>query len=188
MNYYSFVSEPRFFEFLLEIDRSIAIAAHGVPCQHCGGKLDQADFHRTGYGIPDEAPAEVRRRFSFSCRVDGCRRRKTPDSVRFIRGMAYAAIVIVLAAAVHHGLTPDRVTAIRQKLNVSRQTVSLWIKWWRDQFAASPFWRKARGLFMPPLDEAKLPLELMNYYATNDNKTGEPSARSVVKFIAAYPL
>ena len=187
MNYYDFVAEPRFFSFLLEIDRSIAREAHKVPCRYCGGKLDQADFHRAGYGLPDEAPAEVRRRFSFCCRRDGCRRRLTPDSVRFLRGMAYTAIVRVLAAAIHHGLTPDRANFIKKNLHVSRQTSSLWIKWWREVFTPSPFWQKMRGLFMPPLDETKLPLALMNYFAIKSD-TAEVSAKSIVKFIAPYPL
>ena len=52
MNYYDFVSHPRFFLFLLEIDRSIAQEAHRAPCTHCGGKLNRGNFRRAGYGLP----------------------------------------------------------------------------------------------------------------------------------------
>ena len=127
MNYYDFISSPHFFLFLLQIDRATAKAAHEIPCVHCGGKLDWANFWRSGHGLPNDGDPMCRLRFSLCCRADGCRKRVTPDSLRFLRGMAFTSVVIVLLSAIQHGLSPGRTKILTEKFNVRRQTVTRWI-------------------------------------------------------------
>ena len=103
MHYYDCVSNPDFFSFLLEIDRSIAKEARRRRCSRCGGKLDVSNFQRSGYGLPPGSSKECLIRFSFCCREDGCRGRETPESLRFLWGKAYVSIVIVLISALQHG-------------------------------------------------------------------------------------
>lgn len=183
MDYTNFVSQPAFFSFLLEIDRSIAAEAHAKACIHCGGKLDRADFWRSGHGLPGGADAEVLRRFSLCCRTDGCRKRAMPDSVRFLRGMSYVSIVIVILSALNHGPAAKNTTPLAAALKVSRQTVRRWIKWWRDVFPLSPLWRVGRGEFMPSLSEDNLPQSLLDHYKGKIDVTREIIA-ALLRFLA----
>jgi hypothetical protein len=122
-----------------------------------------------GYGLPADAADECRRRYSFCCRADGCRQRVTPESVRFLRGKAYLAVVIVLLSACQHGLSPSRVGTLKTQLKVSRQTIATWLRWWRDRFVPSPFWKGLRGRFMPTLDEMTLTFALLSAFERECN-------------------
>ncbi len=145
MTYYDLLSHPNLFQMLTIFDRDIASLVHAKErCQRCGGQLDCADYRRSGYGMPAGAGDEVKRRFSFCCR--DCRRRRTPDSLRFLDGKAYPGVIVTLLAALQHGETAARLSALRKALGVDRRTLDHWSRWWRDHFAASAFWRGARGL------------------------------------------
>ena len=124
-------------------------------CPHCGGPLYRADYKRKPRGGPlwDW-------RFSFCCGQDGCRRRRTPESVRFLGRRVYAGLVVVLLSAMVHGLTADRVRRIREVLKLDPRTLERWRQWWLDNFVRSRFWKAARARFMPPLCEQTLPLSL----------------------------
>ena len=185
MNYYDFVSEPGFFLLLLKIDRSIAAEAHGRPCAICGDKLNRGDFRRIGYGLPAGTDDECRRRFSFSCRRDGCRKRLTPESVRFLRGKAYVSVVIVLMSACGHGLSPDRVQKLKSSLKVSRQTIQTWLTWWKNRLVPSPFWKGRRGRFMPALDETTLPFSLLEAFG-RETAEAEVGVKGVLRFLAPF--
>lgn len=185
MNYYDFVSQPRFFSFLLEIDQSIAEEAHDRPCRHCGGRLDRGDFMRAGYGLPAGAGDDLRRRFSLCCREDGCRRRLMPESLRFLRGVGYVTIVVVLLSAIQHGLSAERAAALQANLKVSRQTIRHWLAWWRGDFAVSPFWKARRGRFPPLFDDGRLPLAILAAFAAA-HAGGEPAAVAMLRFLAPY--
>jgi hypothetical protein len=185
VNYYDFAAEPAFFLFLLEIDRCVAVEAHGRPCAECGGKLDVANFWRSGYGLPEGAVDECRMRFSFSCRSAGCRMRETPESLRFLRGKAYVSIVIVLISAVRHGLSPERVKALTTRLKVSRQTVANWLKWWREHFPSTDFWKTRRAYFMPSLEEMRLSLSLLEVFGNQTADTRDGVER-LLRWLSAY--
>lgn len=185
MNYYDFVSQPRFFSFLLEIDQSIADEAHSKGCPSCGGRLNRANYMRSGYGVPAGGERALQRRFSFCCREDQCRKRKTPESLRFMRGMGYATITVILVSAIHHGLTGERLSALTKNLQVSRQTVSRWIKWWRERFATSRFWKTRLGRLASDLDPQCLPLSLLKAFdgAHSDKQS---AMTALLKFLAPY--
>ncbi len=184
MDYINFVSQPAFFSFLLEIDRSIADEAHERPCRHCGGKLDRADFWRSGHGLPSGGNDEHRRRFSLCCRTDGCRKRAMPDSVRFLRGMSYVSIIIVILSALNHGPASKCSASLTAQLKVCRQTVQRWIKWWRDVFGASPLWRCRRGEFMPPLSEDNLPRALLDHHMGKVGAVTREALAALLRFLA----
>jgi len=123
--------------------------------------LHAAPFPRKPRGGPAVLPAGYDRRHSFCCDVDGCRKRVTPPSVRFLGRRVFVGAVVVLAAALRHGLTPARVRRLREALGVSRRTLERWRDWWRETFAASPWWRGLRGHFAPPVPTATLPRSLL---------------------------
>lgn len=185
MDYYEFVARPEFFSFLLEIDRSIAAEAHSGPCAFCGDRLNRADFLRTGYGLPSGSGDDLRRRFSFCCRGDSCRKRVTPESVRFLRGVAYVGIVVVLMSAVAQGLSVARVRELTTTLKVSRQTVARWLVWWKERVVTSPFWCERRGRFMPSLDELRLAAALVGAFEATCDEPRQVALR-LLRFVASW--
>jgi hypothetical protein len=144
---------------LEEVDRDLAEAARAAGCLECGGVVHRADYARKPRGGP-----QWDTRDSFCCDVEGCRRRVTPPSVRFLGRRVYVGFVVVLVAAMHHGLSRERVEAIRETLGVDVRTLARWRAWWLDTFVQSSFWQDARARFMPPLKEASLPWSLCEFY------------------------
>jgi hypothetical protein len=126
----------------------------------CAGVLHRAAYPRKPRG-PATVPAGYDRRHSFCCDVDGCRKRVTPPSVRFLGRRVFVGAVVVLASALRHGLTAARVRRLREALGVSRRTLERWRAWWRETFADSPWWRGLRGRFAPPVATATLPRSLL---------------------------
>lgn len=154
------LADQQLFQLLEKVDSDLAAEAHAKGCLHCGGKLYRGDYERKPRGGPqwDE-------RYSFCCGKEGCRRRNTPESVRFLGRRVYAGLVVVLMAAMAHGLTADRVRRVREVLNIDRRTLERWRQWWLDNFVRSSFWKAARARFMPPLCEKTLPLSLCLSFA-----------------------
>ena len=76
-------------------------------------------------------------RLSFCCAQDGCRRRSTPASVRFLGRKVYLGVIVVLLTALHHGLTEARRRRLIEELDVPLQTLWRWQRWWREQFVAT---------------------------------------------------
>ena len=163
MNYYDFLSQPKFFHFLTEIDKDLAEIARACGCSRCGGKLDTSDFRRGGFGLPAEAGEGTLLRFSFCCREDGCRKRMTPDSLRFLYRKAYAAAVVVLLAVITNGDDAKRATALARAVRVDRSTLRRWRKWWREDVAASAYWLSRRG-DLPPELTSPLPQRLVEAF------------------------
>lgn len=179
------MSEPRFFLFLLEIDRYIAQSAHDQPCSHCAGRLNWGNFYRSGYGLPAGSDESLRIRFSLCCREDNCRKRLTPPSLRYLRGVSYVTIVVVLLSAIQHGLSTSRAKTLKKELKVSRSTIARWLIWWRQDFATSSFWRAGRGRFGPTLDETCLPTAILKSFH-NSHTNDEAAAVGVLRFLAFY--
>lgn len=138
-----------------KIDQENATAAQKNGCQHCSGRLHRANYKRKARGGPD-----WNLRDSFCCAEDGCRRRLTPESVRFLGRRIYAGFIVVLVSAMMHGLKPERLERIREILDVDRRTVERWRQWWLESFVRRSFWRSARARFVPPVDEATVPWSL----------------------------
>jgi hypothetical protein len=142
---------------LTKIDADLAAQVCARGCLHCAGALHRSDYRRKLRGM--EGEDEVWRD-SFCCAVDGCRRRMTPGSVRFLGRRVYAGFIVVLLTALRHGLSASRVTALQEYLGVDRRTVERWRAWWLQHFAQTRTWRAARGLLLPPPKEATLPWSL----------------------------
>jgi hypothetical protein len=96
----------------------------------------------------------------LSCTQDGCRKRNTPASVRFLGRKVYLGIVVVLISAMNHGLKPARVHALRESLGIDRRTLDRWRRWWLETLVQTSFWKAARARFMPLICEKTLPLSL----------------------------
>ena len=154
------VHDPAFHQFLLAADRELAEAARIGGCGRCGGKLHRADYLRH----PERGPEREAVRFSFCCATDGCRRRRTPSSMRFLGRRVYLGLVVVLASVFWQGLTPRRVKRIEDVLGVSERTLGRWRKWWLREFAQCQLWRSRRGRFGEPVAPDRLPTSLFERF------------------------
>ena len=91
--------DDKFFHWLLQIDEATCqkVAAQG--CAECRGRLHRADYPRKPRGGLLELTGEVfSRRFSLCCGREGCRRRATTPSVRFLGRRVYLGVVVLLAS------------------------------------------------------------------------------------------
>jgi hypothetical protein len=145
-------------ELLEKVDTELAAKVRQGGCLHCSGKLHRSDYKRKPRGGPKKD--EELYRDSFCCDQDGCRKRHTPPSVRFLGRRVYWGFVVVLVSAMHHGLKPERVWVLREQLGIDRRTLERWREWWLETFVQSSFWKAARARFMPLLCEKTLPLAL----------------------------
>ena len=149
------LADQELFELLEKVDADLVEEARSKGCPLCGGKLHRSDYDRKPRGGP-----QWDLRFSLCCAKDGCRRRNTPPSVRFMGRRVYAGLVVVLVSAMVHGLKPERVNCLRKALGIDRHTLARWRQWWLGLFLESSFWREARARFMPPLCHQGMPLSL----------------------------
>lgn len=161
---------------LTKIDADLAAQACAQGCA-CGGALHRSDYPRKVRGVKVEA-----RRDSFCCAEEGCRRRVTPGSVRFLGRRIYAGFIVVLLTALRHGLTTERVTALREHLGVDARTLERWRAWWLQDFAPGRPWRTARGRFLPPPGEATLPWSLWRSFGDD----GEKSLLELLRFLTPW--
>jgi hypothetical protein len=150
-----YLADQELFQILEKVDADLTEAARSKGCLLCGGKLHRSDYDRKPRGGP-----QWELRFSLCCAQEGCRRRHTPPSVRFMGRRVYAGLVVVLVSAMIHGLKPERVKLLRDALGIDRRTLERWRQWWLVTFVESSFWRAARARFMPPLCHKTLPLSL----------------------------
>ena len=146
-------------------DEDLAKECRAGGCVLCGGVLHGAKYKRQPLG-PEEVSGWDRRH-SFCCAKDGCRKRHTPASLRFLGRKAYVSVVVVLVSAMMHGLKPSRVERLRQVLKIDEHTLKRWRAWWLEAFVQSGFWKGARGRFMPGLDETIMPLSLVEAFGAD---------------------
>ncbi len=155
--------DTRFYELLLGFDRQIADAAHADRCQKCGAALHWGSYQRKPRGGPAGLGSEHRRRFSLCCAADGCRKRETPGSLRFLGRKVYFGAMVVLISAMQSGLNPARMKRLKALVGVSRRTVMRWRDWWGTVFTMSPFWRAQRALALSA-STADLPASLLQSF------------------------
>ena len=139
-----------------------------LPNRLCGGVLHSARYPRKPRGGPRGLGPEYETRLSFCCAKEGCRRRTTPPSVRFLGQRGYLGAVVVLVSAMEGGVTVQRVERLRDSLGVSLRTLKRWRRWWREVFMTSSFWKQAMGHFAPPVEVAMFPTSLFERFMGSD--------------------
>jgi len=155
---HAFLSDARFYQFLLRLDQDLAeeVQERGCPC---GGVLHSARYPRKPRGPRSALDENYAYRLSFCCATEGCRRRTTPPSVRFLGRKVYLGVLVVLISALEGGLSPSGRRQLVDTLDVPAQTLWRWQRWWREVFAEGPGWRLERAQFIPPIAVARLPGE-----------------------------
>src|SRR5215813_3352307 len=95
--YQTILNDASFYRQLSRFDGDLAEQARCKGCS-CGGRLHRALYPRKVRGVPEEVEEEYGRRWSFCCAEEGCRKRTTPASFRFLSRRVYAATVMVLVS------------------------------------------------------------------------------------------
>lgn len=164
------LQEVRLYIRLQRIDDELAVEARTQGCP-CGGRLHSARYPRKPRGGPGEIGAGCSWRQSFCCARDGCRRRVTPPSVRFLGRKVYLGPVVVVLSALGATLSPMRLCRLREIIGVSLRTAKRWASWWQNDFASSRFWKAAQGRLAPPAPTAtKLPGALVARFDGDEEK------------------
>jgi hypothetical protein len=164
------LGDARYHALQTKCDEDLAERTRAAGCTECGGRLDSAAYPRKPRGATSPLSSEDERRFSFCCAVEGCRKRHTPPSVRFLGRRVYLGAVVILATAMQQGVTPVRARRLRELLGVSLRTLARWRAWWRTTFAESAFWKAARAFVSPAVDAANAPLALLERFGVDEER------------------
>jgi len=158
---HAFLDAASFWQLLTAADHEIADAARAKGCV-CGGRLHSARYPRKPRGVPRALlGTDYEKRLSLCCNQDGCRRRCTPPSVRYFGRRVYLGVMVTLATAAEHGLSPSRRRRLIEQLGVSPRTVERWVRDWRERLPATRLWTELRGRLASPLMPTQLPGALL---------------------------
>jgi hypothetical protein len=160
--YHELPCAATFWLFLFAVDQDLAQRAREKACP-CGGRLHRANYPRKPRGAED-LPEAYRYRFSFCCARDGCRKRVTPPSVRFLGRKVYLFAVVVLVSAMRQGPSPRRVHELSQQFGADRRTIARWRVFWREHVPQTPFWKIASGLLPTTAQLLVLPQALLEAF------------------------
>ena len=161
--YHDLPRAARLWSVLLAIDQDLAETTRKNGCR-CGGRLHCANYPRKPRGTPLQLPEPQRLRLSFCCDRDGCRKRVTPPSVRFLGPKVYLGAVIIVISAMRQGPTPRRVRELSALFGADRRTITRWQVFWREHFPQTPFWRIARARLEPVVTIATFPYSLVDAF------------------------
>jgi hypothetical protein len=161
--YHVLLRNATFWTFLFEIDQNLAEACRQEGCS-CGGRLHGANYPRKPRGGPRDLPEEYRRRLSFCCDREGCRKRVTPPSARFLGRKVYLGAIVILVSAMRQGPTPRRVRELTELFDVDRRTIYRWRDFWNDHFPQTTFWKVARARLVPVHDIVDFPRSLLEVF------------------------
>jgi hypothetical protein len=159
--YQTLLLDSSFFALLLRCDEDLAAQVRQAGCAACGGALHSARYRRKPRGGPEGLAAEYRLRLSFCCAVEGCRRRATPPSLRFLGRKVFFGLWVLLLPVLREGPTPQRLSRLEEVFAVSRRTLLRWRRWWREVVPRSRFWQARRGDWASPVALAALPGSLL---------------------------
>lgn len=178
--YQTILNDASFYRQLSRFDEDLAEQARRKGCS-CGGKLHSARYPRKPRGVPKEGEEEYCRRWSFCCAEEGCRKRTTPASFRFLSRRVFVAAVVVLVGALRHGATAARMVRLGTTIGgISRRTLERWRQWWLEEFPQTAFWRGMSGRFALPVDRQRLPLSLLE---TFEKSRPEERTLDLLRFI-----
>lgn len=128
--------DREFFAALARADAEIAAAVGADGCGRCGGRLHQGNYPRKPRGALFAAVGEeLVMRLSFCCGREGCRRRTTPPSLRFLGRRVYLEAVVLIASVFAARVGVGRGTG--RATGVPPRTLGRWLGWWRGSFVAT---------------------------------------------------
>lgn len=150
-----------FFEGLSSLDAAIVEKVAAAGCPFCSGVLHRGDYPRKPrWGAFAEMTGAFARRFSLCCSRDGCRKRATPPSVRFLGRRVYLGAVVLVASL--FALALATASAASRAAGVPARTVRRWLRWWQGPFVETDVFVEIRAHLVPPPRAADLPHSLVS--------------------------
>lgn len=149
-----------FFEGLAAIDEAIVEAAAEETCSECGGPLHRGDYPRKPRGgLVAVAGETFGRRFSLCCGREGCRKRATPPSVRFLGRRVYLGAAVIVASVV--ALAAASASAATRATGIAARTTRRWLRWWRGPFTETSVFVELSGRLVPAVERRALPTSVL---------------------------
>jgi len=125
-----------FFAALFLADEQITRQVAANRCPVCGGALHRSDYDRKPRGaLIAPAGEESVRRFSLCCDREGCRKRATPPSLRFLGRRVYLGAVVIVASLIAQWI--DGAAEIWRATGVLARTTQRWLGWWQGPFVST---------------------------------------------------
>jgi hypothetical protein len=121
--YHELPRAARFWSVLFAIDQDLAETTRKNECP-CDGCLHSANYLRKPRGTPVQLPEQQCKRLSFCCDREGCRKRVTPPSIRFLGPKVYLGVIVILMSAMRQGPTPHRVRELSAPFGANRRTIA----------------------------------------------------------------
>lgn len=169
-----------FFAALVAIDAEIAQRARAAGCLRCGGPLHAGHFERKPRGGRIAAAGEdFSLRFSWCCGREGCRKRMTPPSVRFLGRKVYLEGAILIACVLVP-LLEQSAAVVRRATGIAARTLRRWHAWWQSVFVASALFTELRA-HVPDVDVTTLPAALVDSF---DGATPLTRLEQTMRFLA----
>jgi hypothetical protein len=134
--------DREFFSLLEQEDGRIAEQVAAAGCPECGGPLHRSDYERKPRGalFAPEGESSIER-ISLCCGREGCRKRATPPSLRFLGRRVYLGAVVVVASAVAQAVetvkTVRTAAAQAEATGVPPRTTRRWLGWWQGAFVST---------------------------------------------------
>lgn len=185
--YHDLLRDASFWIFLFRVDQDLAASVRQKACP-CGGRLHCAHYPRKPRGGGDDLPEEYGYRLSFCCSREGCRKRVTPPSVRFLGRKVYLAAVVVLVAAMRQGPTARRIRELSAHFDVDRRTIVRWQQFWQEYLPGTPFWKVHRSRLVPVVDVSHLPLCLVQAFLDRDVGNPRLGWKRLLLFLAPMTI
>lgn len=161
--YHEFLSSASFWLYLRAVDEDLAAETRNKGCS-CGGRLHSANYARKPKGTPAQLPESQLIRLSFCCDREGCRKRATPPSVRFLGRKVYLGVIVILISAMRQGPSPRRVRELSASFGADESTITRWQTFWREHFPQTHFWKVARASFLAVGEIVRLPYSLVDAF------------------------
>lgn len=161
--YQTLLRDASFYDLLLRLDEDLAESVRLRGCR-CGGRLHQGHYWRKPRGGPAGLARRTSLRLSYCCSVEGCRRRRTPPSLRFLDRKVFFSVVVLLVPVLREGPTAERLERLHERFQVSARTVRRWQRWWRERFAEGPGMTRFQGLSAEPIERAAVPGSLLQVF------------------------
>jgi hypothetical protein len=160
-----------FFEGLKRADAQIAASVRAGGCPRCRGALHVSNYGRKPRGGLVAAAGESQAvRFSLCCGQEGCRRRATPPSVRFLGRRVYLEAVVIVASVL------GSLVGARGRgplVGVPRRTIDRWLAWWSGPFAKTAVFAALQARIVTSVASARLPRALLDHLRGSEHERVE---------------
>lgn len=143
--YHPLLLNTIFYNSLFALDLQIAHQYQQSHCPFCGGKLHQAHYWRRPLGVPIDVCEDYRLRFSYCCANEGCRKRLTTPSMRFVSRKQYSSVIILVIFMLKSKTDESKVEELNRLLDTSLsvETLRRWRCYWVNKVTQSHTFTRA---------------------------------------------